>query len=184
MSFEDYVVVKIDDSLVIQAYEVLENSIKSAQIAAFLKGMVGPYFKNEIEERFIEEGDSKVGAWEALTEATQSFRESAGFSPSSPINARTGTLFDHMVGGFGSTVPDYPVDVNINGASITIPGEPPDPLTQKKLETAQRGAPPQGVSGPTPPRPVLGEINELDATEIEGLLSLYVGNFFQRNFRG
>lgn len=140
----------------------MDRSIAGPALAVFLQTQGQEFFHHDIEDRFNEEGDPKVGFWAPLKDATISIRESLGFGDG-PINRRTDEMFDALMG-------DYPVSMGPAYAEMKVPG-PVSDLAARKIETAQHGAAfnPVGWFGPTPPRPVLA-VSEMDA---QALMELY-----------
>jgi hypothetical protein len=132
-------------------------------LSAFLSTIVDPFLRNRIEQRFDNEGDDMSGSWDPLAVATQQIRASYGFPPDHPINVRTGKLKSFLVGTNS--------DVKANGFGATLQHPPPiaDPITAKKLATAQAGSP----SPSTPARPVIG-VNENDLIFVTSSLAAWL----------
>jgi hypothetical protein len=144
----------------------MDRTIEGPSLAVFLQTQGQEYFHNDIEDRFNEEGDPKVGFWAPLKDATVSIRENMGFGGESPINRRTDEMFDALMG-------DYPIEVGPAYAKMSVPG-PVSGDVATKIETAQVGAPfnPVGWFGPTPPRPVLA-VSEMDAQAVMELYQVF-----------
>ncbi len=146
----------------------LDRKMDSLGIAAFLSSVVDPFLRNRIDSRFQSEGDEVSGRWHPLAQATQQIRASYGYPPNHPINVRTGKLRSHLVGTRS--------DVQANGMGATLIHPPPgsgDPVTNKKIKTAQSGS----SHPPTPARPVIG-INENDLIFITSSLTAYLSQDF------
>lgn len=145
-----YIDIEVEDSDFQAAMALLNFRTSPAGISAFLATVADPYVRARISQRFASEGDDVSGRWHPLTRATESIRTSKGFPPAHPINVRTGKMESFLVNTPGDIKP------NPIGATLEHP-RPTDPLTQQKINVAQRGkSRPQ-----TPSRPVLG-YNEND----------------------
>ena len=88
--------------------------------------------RERIAERFQGEGDSTVGAWAPLTEATENIREWLGFGREHPINERTGRLRHFVENSFeikplGQT------------AELVMPGKFSNEEIENKFRKAQQG---------------------------------------------
>jgi hypothetical protein len=162
MSFN--IMIETDRSQVDGIIKHLENKIEPAGLSTFLQTVVDPFIRNRIDQRFSSEGDDVSGKWHPLAQATQMIRASYGFPPDHPINKRTGKLHAQLVG--------HNSDVKPNGFGATLTHPAPgvlDPLTTKKLTTAQSGS-----SRPnTQPRPVIG-VNENDLLFVTSSLTAYL----------
>lgn len=160
---------------VMALFGLVLESVSGAGLERFLVEEAGPWFENDISDRFHEEGDVRAGFWPPLKESTQRIRASRGFDPTEPINIRTDELYQFVVNhrsySFG---PDF--------AMMEVPGDPPDPLTAKKLLTAQRGDAnnPSFPSAYTPPRPVLAA----DEGTLEIMLELLIGHVIEHVVAG
>lgn len=145
-------------NVVVEDYDVqnlmrdLGLAISGPSFRRFLKDDVSDFFRNDIQERFNEEGDLASGFWAPLSPATLHIKQALPDLRGGPedINVRTGDMFDFLTD-------DYPVASGSDWAELEIPGDPPSPMLEKKLHTAQRGSSnnPMPGFGPTPPRPVL-----------------------------
>lgn len=145
------------------AIDRLTEAFTPQALAAFLGEGVGEYLAKRAEARFAQEGDSAVGKWEPLKEATVNIRLSQNFGGEHPINRRTGELEDWVV---GSGWHAYPTNL---GASLRFPKANPVGLVREKVETAQRGRDyPSTVA-----RPVLA-IDETDVLQVTALFGVYI----------
>lgn len=144
--------VVVEDYDVQNLFRDLDRTISGPSLHAFLAGDVSEYFRNNIEERFDEEGDALSGFWPPLKEGTVNIKRNLPGLRGQPdeINIRTGDLFDFVTD-------EYPTTSGPGWAQVDIPGDPPDALTGRKLEVAQHGSPTNPIQGfgPTPRRPVL-----------------------------
>jgi hypothetical protein len=124
-------------------------AVHGESLLRFLQDDAHEYFREEIALRFAYEGDSKSGNWGPLHDATVDIRRALGYGGETPINVRTGDLFDFVTRS-------YDVMGGEDWAMLTLPGDPPNPTVAQKLKTAQQGSSnnPLGY-GPTMPRPVL-----------------------------
>lgn len=130
-------------------------AVAPASLAVFLRGSATSYVQKRTRDRFASEGDDVTGKWAALEQSTQDIRTAAGYSPSHPINHRTGALEAYVAGSFGN------VTTGASEASMIYPGTLPTGETMRKLRTAQEGR----VNPGTPARPVLG-VNERDLASV------------------
>lgn len=146
------VTVHVQDGDVRKVFDALGLSISGPMLQKFLRDDVGSFFRNDIEDRFNEEGDLASGFWAPLQPATLHIKQQLPDLQGAPedINIRTGDMFEWLTGS-------YPVFSGANWAEMDIPGDAPTPLLEKKLSTAQRGSAnnPMPGFGPTPPRPAL-----------------------------
>lgn len=158
---------EIDAEDAVEALFRFVNALGTPNLARFLEEDVTEFYHDDIESRFNEEGDMKSGFWKELTDTTVRIRRSQGYPGREPINIRSGALFDFLM-------EDYDVIIGADFVELDVPGRARNPLTQKKLETAQQGSDnnPAGF-GPTPPRPVLA-LGERDLMTILRLLEVYV----------
>jgi hypothetical protein len=139
-------------------YAILATS--GARLVQFMEEDVVEHFHTETMLRFVHEGDRKSGNWQPLADATQDIRIALGYGGDSPINERTGDLKDFVT-------TEYSILFGEDWAEVTIPGDTDNPLTAKKLQTAQQGSSDNHLGyGSTPPRPVLAA----DDTDLEELL--------------
>lgn len=142
----------------------LDTALNPAAIAGFLSGVIEPYIQGRAKDRFAQEGDDAVGAWEPLKPATHAIRAQQGYPPDHPINRRTGQLEDYITNSPGR------LTVHALGATLTMPGSPPTGELRDKVVTAQ-----QGRDNPrTVARPVMG-LNETDLMFVLTELTFYVG---------
>lgn len=152
------------------------QAVSGPSLTEFLATTASDYYRDDIEARFYDEGDVKSGFWPDLKDATVAIRESLGFPGEHPINRRTDALYDYVIG-------PYQVTSGGDWAELEIPGGTPDPLTQKKLDTAQlgsKGGPRPSSFGPsdvnfgdTPPRPVLA-VGDMDISRLLELLERHI----------
>lgn len=128
----------------------LELAISGPSLAAFLEGSASEEFRENIIERFDEEGDALSGFWEPLKDVTVDIKRALPDLAGSPetINVRTGEMFKALT-------QNYDTNFGADWAQLNVPGDV-DALTETKIRTAQQGSNnnPLGY-GPTPPRPVL-----------------------------
>lgn len=141
----------------------LAEAFTPEALTAFLGAGVGEYLAKRAEARFKDEGDSAVGKWAPLKEATVNIRLSQNYGGDHPINRRTGELENWVV---GSGWDAYPTGI---GATLRYPKANPAGLLRDKVETAQRGLP----NPSTVARPVLA-IDETDVLQVTALLGVYV----------
>lgn len=146
----DEMIFSVEDKDVLQTIAKIEALLSSEGMSVFLGATLGPYLSKRAKERFQNEGDDVSGPWAALSNATISIREEAGFG-AGPINHRTGQLEDWVVDGGWNA---YPTGF---GASMRYPKREPSGELRSKLETAQIGK----KHPDTPARRVLG-VNEAD----------------------
>lgn len=162
--------VEIDATDVDRVVRQVEMSVSGPSLESWLRGDATDFFHNDIESRFYEEGDVKSGFWAPLSEATINIRRELGFG-AEPINRRTDEMFDFLTS-------DYPTHQGDVFASMDVPGKPNDPVTEQKLETAQRGRAGNPIPefGFTPPRPVLA-VSEMDLAKLLESLQVHIVNF-------
>lgn len=145
-----FIELDVNDLDVEQSLERMEQAISGMSLARFLESDASDYFRQNITERFEEEGDPLSGFWAPLKDVTIDIKRAMGETRGDPedINVRTGEMFDALTG-------DYDSSFGAGWAQLDIPGNV-DPLTEQKIKTAQQGSNnnPLGY-GPTPPRPVL-----------------------------
>ena len=169
MSFVD-VDIFVEDFDVQRIFDNMLLALSGPSLHAFLREGVSDFFRTNIEERFNEEGDVHSGFWPPLSEATIHIKSELPTLRDSPetINVRTGALYDFVTG-------NYQIISGSNWAQVDIPGESSDPLTTKKLETAQKGSATNPVErfGPTPPRPVLAT-SEMQLAMILEMLEYHI----------
>jgi len=158
-----YVQIDADASEVTKVIQHLQDKLSPTGLSVFLNTMVDPYIRNRIDQRFGSEGDDVSGAWHPLEQATQQIRAAYGYPPDHPINVRTGKMRSFLV----HTQSD--VQPNGMGATLTHPPLTGDPITLKKIKTAQTGS----SSPATPARPVIG-LNQNDDLFITSELVVYL----------
>lgn len=145
----------------------LDSLIKAYEptaIAAFMKATIEPYLQERAERRFAMEGDDASGPWAPLSNTTQEFRSSQGFSPDHPINRRTDELYLYITGTPAGVQP-----TSTGGAILTFPGTPPTGELASKVRTAQEGK----AAPATVPRPVIA-VNEADVAFATMTLEAYI----------
>ena len=71
--------------------------------STWLAGGAHSYLQSQSRKRF--QDNASGGDWPALAPATESWRKSLGYNPSSPINVRTGDLKNLMIGENPTLVP-------------------------------------------------------------------------------
>lgn len=144
------------------------RTVDGASLARWLVDDAHEYFREEIAMRFAYEGDKKSGAWAPLHDATIDIRRALGYGGDSPINERTGELFDFVT-------TQYDINMGQTWALLTFPGDPPTASARQKLETAQLGRAdnPLDGYGPTTRRPVLA-VDETDLMELMVSLESYI----------
>jgi len=143
-------------------------ALSGGSLAAWMDGPAQNHVHEDIALRFAYEGDSKSGNWEPLAEGTNAIRQALGFPPVTPINIRTGELERAVTEQDQITTgPDWAV--------LDIPGDDLDPLTRRKLETAQAGRADNPISGfgATPARPVLA-VDESDMMVLLDTLAAHI----------
>lgn len=149
-----------------EVLRIVRESVGQLSLMAFLETTATEFFQDDIESRFEEEGDPKSGYWAPLADATIDIRRADGWGDG-PINERTGELKDFMLG-------EYEVFGGPMWAEMNVPGTPSDPITARKLKTAQQGSNDNPLGyGPTPARPVLA-VSEMDLWTLTGLLSMHI----------
>jgi hypothetical protein len=151
--------------------DAVDKAVSPESFFAFLDGEAVDFLNERLINRFAVEGDSASGDWPALSEATQSIRESMGFPGFGPINERTGDMLqwiyeNHEVGYSGL------------GAELVYPGPAGNTAIEEKIRTAQMGKAtnPFPGAGPTPPRPVLA----VDEYDLAGMMELLAVHIFTR----
>jgi hypothetical protein len=155
--------ISLEESQLRRLFAVLASNLMYINLEDFLADEVSPYLRRRIADRFIAEGDDVVGQWTPLAPTTERIRQSKGFPPAHPINARTHDMEDWLV--------MTPGDVKISSteAVLTHPGPTNDGLMNDKMKAAQ-----QGLTYPqTPPRPVIG-VNQIDHDFIQSALVRYM----------
>lgn len=156
--------IMFDDSEVDAMMAGLAMAISPVALESFLKNDVLEYFQEDIMERFLNEGDEKVGDWAPLAEATHAIREAQGFTPDD-INIRSSEMLDFVGGESRSRR-------LAQGAFIQVPG-PSSGKMAKKIETAQVGSLNKQGFSPTPARPILAA-DEVDLMAIMMMLHNYI----------
>jgi len=152
-----------------QVEEVLDRAVEAVSppsLMFFLQGAVSPYMREQIIDRFADEGDDHP--WAPLKESTRKIKDALGIADTT--NVRSGALLKWI-----TTTREY--KMLPYGASMQIPGEPSTTELQRKLMHAQFG----GVQGPndlmpgavTPPRIVL-DFNGEDLAAVTVLLQSYI----------
>jgi hypothetical protein len=127
--------------------DYLAGVLSPIGMAAFMATSVGPWLRSRAQDRFFEEGDSAVGKWAPLAQATQEVRARLQVGASGPINRRTGELENYI------TQSNWIITVNPLGVTLQYPSNPPRSQgLQEKMRTAQEGR----LTPSTVPRPVLG----------------------------
>lgn len=161
-------VVSIDvDSLPVERLlHAVEWATSGTSLRFFLENDAHEWFREEIFRRFMSDGDRKSGDWAPLKDATIDIRRALGFGDD-PINRRTDEMFEFVT-------TNYDIASGGNWAELNLPGDPPDPVTAQKLETAQRGSNrnPLGY-GPTQPRPVLA-VDQTDMAQLMLMLEVHI----------
>lgn len=167
MSTPNIFTIDVDEVEVEVLIEKVLAATSEISLLAFLEQDVEAFFHADIQNRFNDEGDAKSGPWEPLQPATINIRQSLGFGDG-PINVRTGELKEFLLG-------DYDSFAGLGWAEMNVPGDPKDPVTARKLETAQRGNPSNPIPnfGPTPPRPVLA-LAEVDMWRLLEMLQIHI----------
>lgn len=141
----------------------LNRNLSDPGLMDFMETIVAPWVHERIEERFDKEGDDVTGKWKGLAPATQAIRAGLGFSPSHPINVRTGDFRDWLANDPGVIAP-------IGGeVAFLFPNDPTDYEMRQKLETAQQGK----KTPATPPRPILG-LNRYDLAFVQSNLVQWI----------
>jgi hypothetical protein len=138
---------KADQEKLQRLLKALMESLSPRGMDNVLRTDIHPLMMDRVRDRFINEGDSTVGGWAPLSEATQEIRGSMGFGEEHPINERTGQLRRFVESSFqmnklGDTV------------ELQMPGPFNSPTIEKKFRKAQQGKAP-GSKIVTVPRPVL-----------------------------
>ena len=155
----------------------VESVLTPTSLERYLQGPGHAYFSQKISENFEVEGSAAVGRWEPLHDPTQDIREALGYSPTTPINRRTGEMFEVLT-------KEADFDQMSDGAEMTIPGRAGSryPVSEK-IKTAQLGRNNNFIPefGPTEARPILG-ISSWDAEivmrSLEGwIMSQVAGSF-------
>jgi hypothetical protein len=162
--------VQVEHGQVDAKLTALEMALSPPSLEWWLDEKAHRHFQNDIVQRFAYEGDRKSGAWPPLTEATQRIRRDLGYTEDE-INRRSNRLLEFVAETYETSVgPDY--------AMLDVPGHhPPDALTARKLETAQKGSDdnPRGFK-PTPPRPVLAEPDNVDVAFLLESLMFHISD--------
>lgn len=148
------------------AIKHLQGKLDNSGMVKFLGGIIYPFLRSRVTERFSSEGDDASGPWAPLQEATNNWRELGGFPRGHPINYRTGEMYRFITSAGATVVPSGA------GTVMKYPGQdPPGPIA-KKIRTAQRG---RTAPRATVPRPVLS-IGLTDVNFTLGSLALYIQN--------
>lgn len=124
-------------------------------IRSWLRGSMLGFLRQRIAVRFASEGDSAVGPWVELAQATGIIRDAQGYGAFHPINVRTGAMRALLVSSS-----------RITNSRLEIPGSTGGGKMKAKIATAQVGKPGSKSQRATPPRPVLA-MNEVDAVFAE-----------------
>ncbi len=158
-----HVLIETDSSEADAVIDSLLEKMSPVGLSAFLHTIVDPWVRNRIDQRFANEGDEMSGDWHPLAVSTQQIRASYGYPPDHPINVRTGKMRSFLVGTNS--------DVKPNGFGATLQHPPPtaDPITAKKIATAQSGS----SFPPTPARPVVG-LDENDLIFVTSSLAAWL----------
>lgn len=147
------------------AFARLDVALSPVGLTSWMENSVDPYLRARAAARFASEGDDATGAWRALKDVTNHFRETEGFPGGHPINKRTGELEAFIIGEDALVVPMGA------GAALDFPGRMPGGYLGEKFRTAQ-----QGKSSPhTLPRPVVA-MSARDRTEIMTMLMFFIGD--------
>jgi hypothetical protein len=141
-----------DDAGVQKALHALDTALNPVAVAEFLGVVVDPYLRQRAKARFDQEGDDVTGKWAPLHDSTQNIRAQMGYGAAHPINKREGDLEAYV------TQSPNRLEIAPWGASVTLPGSPPQGDMKDKMIGAQMGGLGQTSA---PPRPVLG-MNERD----------------------
>lgn len=161
--------VEVEDNPAQHLLDDVMLAVSTPSLMEFLQDDASDFFRNDIESRFVEEGDVKSGFWPPLSESTVRIREELGYG-SEPINRRTDDMFEFLTG-------PYQVFGGAGWAELQIPGNPPDPIMQRKLQTAASGSPPGNnplfPNSATPPRPVLA-VSEMDLARLLEMLQIHI----------
>src|SRR4051812_718504 len=89
----------VDKDSVKHVFATLEKNVQQTAISAWLLAIVDPFLRERVRNRFSNEGDDAVGgAWAALRPSTEGIRASQGYSPSHPINVRSGAMENFLIG--------------------------------------------------------------------------------------
>lgn len=158
--------VDVDVSQVLSLLARLDRTLTGPMLArGFLDNRVQPYFQEQIALRFAYEGDRASGDWPPLSEWTIRLKNELGYPEDT--NIRTRDLFEFVT-------EHYVLRGGGDWASLDVPGEPSNPLTEKKLATAQEGSTGNIMGrGDTPPRPVIA-VEEADMAGILVLLMEHI----------
>lgn len=160
--------IEVEDKEVRELLEDVRLAISPLSLVEFLQEDATEFFRNDIESRFNEEGDVKSGFWAPLAESTVQIREQLGVGGSEPINRRTDEMFDFLMG-------PYQIFVGGSWVEMQVPGDPPDPITERKLEVATKGTSQNSLfpNSYTPPRPVLA-FSEMDMATLLQKLEFHI----------
>lgn len=161
-------IVDAETTSTLHALAAVDQAVSGASFMEFLGGEAAEFFRDDIESRFNEEGDVKSGFWAPLHESTVRIREQLGYGGDSPILRRTDELFDFLTG-------EYQMYGGEDWAEMQVPGNPPDPLTVRKLDVAAKGTNinkrfPGSVTVPRPPLAV----SEADLGKLLELLTMHI----------
>lgn len=153
----------VDAFEVREAINAIESAVNPVGLAVFMRGMVAPYFQDQIVDRFAEHGGGQIGgSWAPLEESTERIRHALGYYDDEAVNERTGELLDHLL--------TNQIQFLGLGVDMQIPQDTSDTELNKKVSTAQAGhvqGPNEMIPGAvTPPRPVLG----IDSTDLAAVL--------------
>jgi hypothetical protein len=175
MALIDINVNKSDEAKLKFLMDHIRDRLSPAGLAALMRADVYREMKDRVSDRFNAEGDTTVGAWAPLSEATENIREDLGFPRDHPINERTGSLrhfveTSHVVGPMAT------------GAELAMPGPFTSQLIETKFRRAQQGKARGGSKDARrtmPRRPVLA----IGQVEYD-LVNDRVKRFVDRTIRG
>lgn len=98
-----------------QTLAALEHITSTPALSEWLTIFMFPYMQERVFQRFRDEGDDTVGAWQPLHDATNEIRQNLGFPPEHPINFRSGALYNFARSG------DISLDPTV--ATLAMPNE-------------------------------------------------------------
>lgn len=142
---------KSDEVKLQKLLDHIRDRLSPQGLTQYMRADIYQAMRERVEDRFDGEGDSTVGIWAPLSEATENIREALGFPPDHPINVRTGSLKRFVETSHLAT----PM---ATGAELAMPGPFSSELIETKFRRAQQGKARGGskeAKRKITPRPVL-----------------------------
>lgn len=155
----------IDAASTEAAMGLLQEKISIGAIGEWLGSDVNNFLQQRAKARFSSEGDDAAGRWTSLADTTVAIREALGYGGPSPINIRTGDLFQYVTGSAGQ------VTESSEGVALDFPNLNNNTV-QAQLSNAQSGNKRTGA----PARPVIA-LGEQDLLGIMVSLTGHMAGF-------